>query len=179
MIYDDQFLQNAQKFATLRHAGQKYGDEFDYPIHLAAVDAVGLRFGEFDVIDRAINWLHDVREDTETSYDELVLFFGREVADAVEAMTEPKGGNRKWRHQQTYPRIRQNIRSVKAKLRDRIANVESGGKKTGMYRKEHPEFKEAFYNLDYEISENDRLVLSKMWTHLDGLLMSVVPVTSS
>lgn len=157
----------AREFATSRHAGKMYNGKYPYIKHLEAVDNVGMRFGDMDDIDRCINWLHDIIEDTNTTYEELEDLFGHEVAEAVDSLSEPSGGNRKWRHAQTYPKIRNNHRALCAKLRDRIANVEAGGK-LQMYQKEHESFKAALYHLDDTMPNT--CVVSRMWAHLDSLI---------
>jgi guanosine-3',5'-bis(diphosphate) 3'-pyrophosphohydrolase len=80
-------LQRARRLATIAHGDQKYGDEFPYAVHLQATESVLLRFGITDFELRAIAWLHDVLEDTEKTYEELEVFFGSAIADAVADLT--------------------------------------------------------------------------------------------
>ena len=155
----------AKKFAVKYHGDQKYGGEFPYAIHLQAVESVLLRFGIFDVDLRAAAWLHDTLEDTTARYEDIETLFNARVAGAVSAVTEPKGGNRAWRHEQTYPKIRLSPDAVVVKLADRIANVESGGSLNDMYRKEYPAFKRALYR------DNDAEHILSMWSYLDTLLV--------
>jgi (p)ppGpp synthase/HD superfamily hydrolase len=163
----------AKRYAVRAHGDQKYGDEFPYALHLQAVESVLLRFGIFDEDLRVAAWLHDVLEDTDAEYEDLVTFFGREIADIVAALTEPKGGNRKWRHAQTYPRIAQNYKSVLVKVADRIANVESGGRLVEMYRKEHADFKTAL-QANYDKFDTDQIVIiDSLFDYLDELLIEV------
>lgn len=162
-------IQLAEKFAIKAHGEQKYGDEFPYIVHLRAVLSVAIRFGIRDWRVLVGCLLHDTREDTDATFDELELYFGEEVANAVEALSEPKVGTRKEKHAIAYPRIRQNWLSVIIKLCDRIANVESGGKKIGMYKKEHTAFKRYFS--DVEIPEPFTSAVKEMWVHLDSAIM--------
>jgi (p)ppGpp synthase/HD superfamily hydrolase len=162
-----------KSLANKAHNGQKYGEEFPYVLHLQAVEGVLLRFGVVDEELRSIAWGHDLLEDTTTAYEDLELFFGTIIADAIADLSEPKGGNRKWRHAQTYPRIRRNWRSTLIKLADRIANVESGGKKGNMYRREYPDFKGALFTLDSVPPPHIRQVLEGMWGHLDNLMIAI------
>jgi len=181
LVYNDALLQRAKAFAIKAHGTQTYGDEFPYAIHLQAVDSVILRFfsyrSELVTALRICAWLHDVREDTTATYEELVSFFGEGVANCVEAVTEPKGGNRKWRHEQTYPRIvAYGDNAIILKLADRIANVESGGKMVQMYRKEHAEFKSMLYRTDIPDTEDPDSfygAMIRMQNHLDDLLVKV------
>jgi (p)ppGpp synthase/HD superfamily hydrolase len=164
-------VRKAQKFAIKAHGDQKYGDEFPYAIHLMAVVSVLLRFGITGEDLLCVAWLHDTLEDTQATYEEIVTYFGQEIADAVSALSEPKGGNRKWRHEQTYPRIRLNAQATLVKLADRIANIESGGKKIGMYAKEHADFKAALINVQIGFTYSD--AAQNMWHHLDDLVLSI------
>lgn len=165
----------ARKFAVSAHGEQKYGDEFPYLLHLLLVEGVLLRFEVYDEEVRAIGLLHDVLEDTPRTYEELVTFFGLRVADAVAALTEPKGGNRAERHAQTYPKIFQNPDALLVKLADRIANVETGGRLVGMYFKEHAAFKAHLYHEMYETTYVYTLTIDDMWAYLDELLISLKP----
>lgn len=159
------WIKRAELLAKTAHRGQRYG-EFSYLVHLQAVVAVLLRYGIKDHIMLCAGWLHDTLEDTATTYEDLELFFGTRLADIVGAVTEPKGGNRAWRHSQTYPRTRNNPEAVIIKLADRIANVEAGGNKVGMYRKEHAVFKKYLY---YDALSP----VPEMWNYLDDLLVQV------
>lgn len=163
----------AKRYATKAHADQKYGEEFPYVLHLQAVESVLLRFGIFDEDLRVVAWLHDVLEDTDAEYEDVVTFFGREIADIVAAVTEPKGGNRKWRHEQTYPKIAANYKALIVKLADRIANVESGGNKVQMYRDEYSMFKDELQK-EYDKFDTDQIViLDTFFDYLDSLLIEV------
>lgn len=168
-------IYRAKRYAVRAHGDQKYGDEFPYVLHLQAVESVLLRFGIFDEDLRMAAWLHDVLEDTDSEYEDLVTFFGREVADIVAILTEPKGGNRKWRHAQTYPRIAQNYKAIIVKVADRIANVEAGGKKVDMYRKEHGDFKAALQSNYGTMFDVDQVVMmNSLFDYLDELLIEVL-----
>lgn len=168
---DEELLDRAWKFAINAHGDQKYGNEFPYRLHLLFVVKTLKEFGFTNVAILATGVLHDTLEDTQATYEELVTFFGVIIADSVAALTEPKGGNRKWRHEQTYPRTAQNTYAIIVKLADRIANVEVGGSKVGMYRKEHAFFKHSLYGKDTALCYADQI--SRMWNHLDNLLVQV------
>ena len=155
----------AKKFAVKYHGDQKYGGEFPYAIHLQAVESVLLRFSIFDVDLRAAAWLHDTLEDTTARYEDIETLFNGRVAGIVSAVTEPKGGNRAWRHEQTYPKIRLSADAVTVKLADRIANVECGGSLNDMYRKEYSSFNRALHR------DNDVEHIVSMWAYLDTLLV--------
>lgn len=140
-------LADARLFALQHHGDQTYGDGVPYSVHLFAVEVVLRRFGFHEVEFLQAAWLHDVLEDTDADPAQVLAMFGQRVFDMVSAVTEPKWvdgakPNRKTRHAMTYPRIVANPDAVILKLADRIANVESGGKRE-MYAKEHAAFKAA------------------------------------
>jgi len=82
--------QRAVSYAARQHAGQTRKDGqtpyFAHPVRVAlAVRHV------FDVADEtalAAALLHDLIEDTKTDYDDLFEEFGRDVADAVAALSK-------------------------------------------------------------------------------------------
>ena len=83
----------ALAFTAHKHRGQRRRDEdaspyINHPIALASI-----LFGEGDVTDHVVLCaaiLHDTIEDTETSYDELIGAFGREIANVVAEVTDDK-----------------------------------------------------------------------------------------
>lgn len=160
----------AKKYAIAAHGDQKYGEEFPYAIHLQAVESVLIRFGMFNETLLCAAWLHDVLEDTDKTYEEMSSYFGIAVADIVAKLTEPKGGNREWRHAQTYPRIAQDVNAVIVKLADRIANIEAGGDKAGMYLKEYFGFKLALVSHSLPMVGTD---VMQMWNYLDELMIEL------
>lgn len=157
-------IQAAQAFASVKHEGQKYGEE-PYTKHLAHVAEVLRRF-KFDDEDLQVAaWLHDSVEDTDATLTQIEMMFGRRVADIVGRVTNEPGKNRKERHAKTYPKIQKSMDATTLKLADRIANVENSietaTKQLGMYRKEHESFK-ALLHKDG--------VHDAMWRHLDFLI---------
>ena len=161
----------AKRYAHAYHRNQMYSEEFPYVMHLQAVEGVLLRFGITIPELRAAAWLHDVLEDTTATYENLLLEFNEPVALIVAAVTEPKGGNRKWRHDNTYPRIRKSQEAVLVKLADRIANVEAGWSKFRMYQREYPEFKKQLHDDDLQYEDlGYTITIRKMWSYLDSLM---------
>ena len=140
----------AKEFAIAQHGNQKYG-EHPYSYHLAQVSQVLAEFGYAgDEAIMAAGWLHDVLEDTPTTYEMLVSEFGKETADIVWAVTTEPGGNRVDRFRKTALKIQSNKKALAVKLADRIANTEaslqSNPKLYKMYVKEFVLFKELLYN---------------------------------
>jgi guanosine-3',5'-bis(diphosphate) 3'-pyrophosphohydrolase len=147
-------MDKARAFALKAHGSQMYGNS-PYIYHLEMVYGYTLQYGvqEGSPFPSALleaAWLHDVLEDTPTTYDQIVEEFGTEVADLVQAVTSEPGKNRKARNQATYPKIRAaGIEAICLKLCDRLANgrhsFDTNPRMFEMYRKEYADFREALY----------------------------------
>lgn len=142
----------AQAFAQNRHGDQKYG-EFPYSVHLNTVAKLAQPFGIDAMI---VAQLHDVIEDTDTSFNELSDRFGFTIADAVNYVTDVKLEDRAKRKLEINQRLAAlNIEEDAARLAlivkvcDRLSNVRSSYKSSPrhykMYQHEHSAFKEAVY----------------------------------
>lgn len=121
----------ALRFAAGRHLGQKVpGTELPYVVHLATVAsevAGALAREPFDRPDLAIQCalLHDVIEDTPTTYAEVAERFGDDVAAGVQALTKDAALPKPEQMPDSLRRIRAMPREVWiVKLGDRIANLE-------------------------------------------------------
>lgn len=173
----------AIKLVMERHNPTQTYDEFPYIVHCLQVLDVLVEFGYSN--DEALclaGILHDILEDTATSfkdiqklfvgaYDEAyndmlsITKFGADVAELVYCVTDELGRNRKERHINTYPKTSSNPRAVYLKLADRIANTRWAKNSSfrsmfGMYRDEYEDFKAALWK-----PEND----CEMWQELDRL----------
>jgi (p)ppGpp synthase/HD superfamily hydrolase len=87
---------DASYFAIGAHRKQKRKDGAPYELHLAAV-ADWCRWAGLGQEVVAAAWLHDVLEDTDWTYDDLVIYFGERVAHLVLEVTDaakPEDGNR-------------------------------------------------------------------------------------
>lgn len=117
----------ATQFAALKHRDQRRKDAdaspyINHPIALANV----LRFegGITDAITIAAALLHDTIEDTNTTYDELLTHFGREVADIVMEVTDDKTLPKATRKQLQIDHARHGSPRAKfVKLADKICNL--------------------------------------------------------
>nr|DAN62348.1 MAG TPA: (p)ppGpp synthetase, RelA/SpoT family [Caudoviricetes sp.]DAU48952.1 MAG TPA: (p)ppGpp synthetase, RelA/SpoT family [Caudoviricetes sp.] len=78
----------AELFARSIHANQVDKAGKPYIGHLQAV-VNNLVEPTEDIV--AVAWLHDSVEDTETTFDDLIYYFGNSVAQAVDAITKRKG----------------------------------------------------------------------------------------
>lgn len=119
-------LLEAADFSADKHRFQRRKDEhatpfINHPIKVAFRLTVA---GESDVTLLMAALLHDTIEDTETTYEELVMKFGREVADIVLELTDEQHLSRQERHQQQLLRAKdRSLRARKVKLADKVSNV--------------------------------------------------------
>lgn len=149
--------QKALRLVGKYHKDQKYGDVSYAVGHLYPGSMISLRMFNFTWVNdeiRAAYLLHDILEDTECTYEELVSEVGYYIADIVQAVTDEPGENRKERKQKTYAKMKNTNILIRrpvlyVKLLDRYMNT-SSGKKNDMYRKEQPEFEEWFYDEEDE-----------------------------
>lgn len=161
----------AQYFAQIAHGTQLYNDELPYPFHLQRVVDVLRRFGYSGPEWECAGWLHDVIEDTNKSYSDILRRFGLVVAERVYAVTAAKGRNRKERNGPTYAAIKEKEEYIILKLADRIANLEYGlaspDGKVDMYRKEFPEFEKG---IRFEDRSKEDPQVTRMWNTVKLLL---------
>lgn len=164
----------ARVFAQRAHGDQKYGDQ-PYIVHLAAVRTVLAEFG-FDGDYLVAAWLHDVLEDTKTTYRTLDAAFGLDVAMLVVAVTG-NGANRKERNANVYEKLQMGPRAIPLKLADRIANgrscMKNNKKLLAMYQSEYPEFRAALYDLS--MATVSPLLCGPMWKELDRIMATGRP----
>lgn len=161
-------------FAISKHHNQTYGDTY-YIRHLIHVSSILLSLNTkqasySDII--TAGWLHDILEDTNTSYSELKTNFGENVANLVYLVTNEIGKNRQEIWEKTKTKISTDVKAVIIKVADRIANIEyslqhKNKQKFNMYISE----KESFNFIN--IYSNDEYILHKdlkqMWKHLNNL----------
>lgn len=145
-MIDTDKIEKARVFAIRAHGKQKYEDQ-PYEYHLRQVEELAKDF-ELSENVRVAAWLHDVLEDTDVFFEDVMVAFGIKVFDLVNSVTNEGGGNRKDRLQRTYQKIRRNPEAVALKLCDRIANVRacihfSNNKLMKMYVKEQEDFEKA------------------------------------
>ena len=154
----------ARDFAVRAHAGQMYGKNDPYIVHLDGVYDVLIEFRVRNQNLLASAFLHDTIEDTKTSYQDIKREFGFDVAEIVFCVTDELGRNRLERHMKTYPKTATNPFAVILKLADRISNVRASiksGDKLDMYKSEHVNFKSFLY-------DGNNLT---MWAELDKMLL--------
>ncbi len=161
---DFELVKRARDFAVVEHGKllQLYNDK-PFFVHLSDLQMVLTHFGITNPVVLASAWLHDVVEDTGVTNEEIKVLFGAEIADIVDRVTNPVGGNRASRHAIAYPKIAQSSNATRVKLADRIANA-SSGKMIGMYVKEHGNFRKTIYR------ENCPADIQAMWDYRDSII---------
>lgn len=160
-------VSQARAFAKQAHGNQKYGEE-DYVKHLDSVYEIASNTKDPDINMLIACYLHDVLEDTDCTYRNLEMNFGKDIAELVYAVTDELGRDRKERKQKTYPKIVKDDRAITLKACDRLANVSAcydggmtqwnlvGRAKYLMYKSEHEDFCKQL-----NLSENSELDVHK------------------
>lgn len=123
--------QKAIKFSGAKHENQKIpGSQSSYLVHLSNVAmetmVAAQHTDNFDQIFAVqVALLHDVLEDTSTTYDELQSVFGTKIADGVLALSKDETLKAETRIPDSLSRIKQQPKEVWAvKLADRISNMQ-------------------------------------------------------
>jgi guanosine-3',5'-bis(diphosphate) 3'-pyrophosphohydrolase len=126
--------QEAIKFAALRHlelAQKVPGTDLPYVVHLSNVAMeIIIAFPNYNKFNLGfavqIALLHDIIEDTSTTFSELESSFGFEIANAVSALTKNKMLPKEQQMQDSLIRIKELQLEVRAiKLADRITNLQT------------------------------------------------------
>ena len=163
-------IEEAKIYARKKHVGQMYGNYY-YDKHLHDVSHVLTEFGfskNSSPVLHIAAYLHDILEDTGTSYNDIKKRFEELAAEIVYALTDELGRNRKERADKTHPKIKGFLEATIIKLADRIANSRES-KRTGsdlykMYKKEFKSFKEHLY---YDFGDER---VDNMWNELENIL---------
>lgn len=123
--------QNAIKFAGAKHQDQKVpGTQSSYLLHLSNVAMETMIASEhtanFDLgFGVQVALLHDVLEDTSTTFKELQAAFGLKIADAVLALSKDETVKAENQIPDSLERIKLQSKEVWAvKLADRISNMQ-------------------------------------------------------
>lgn len=126
--------QNAIKFAAKKHAEKNQlitGTNLPYVVHLSNVAMEVLiasqKTEKFDTeFAIQVALLHDILEDTETTFDELANEFGKEIAQGVLALTKNSNIPKEQRMNDSLNRIIELRKEIwVVKLADRITNLQN------------------------------------------------------
>ncbi|MDO8428742.1 MAG: HD domain-containing protein [Candidatus Diapherotrites archaeon] len=126
-------IQRAYDFAMQRHSFQKRASGDPYFVHLIGTATILSEYGG-DEETIAAGFLHDVLEDTDTTKQELIEYFGINIALLVEGVTkldELSYKSRKSKHINYLQRVliasTRDIRVLIIKLADKLHNVRTLG----------------------------------------------------
>ena len=98
-------IETAMRYAMLKHENSRNYDGWPYINHVLQVYAIAFRHNlSENVLCGCL--LHDVLEETPTTYTEILNNFGRKVAEIVYCCTDELGRNRKERKEKTYPKTK-------------------------------------------------------------------------
>lgn len=120
-------LLKAIEFAAIKHRDQRRKDQdaspyINHPIALASMLANIGGIDDLVVLQAAI--LHDTIEDTQTTYEELVKEFGKDVADVVLEVTDDKSLGKAMRKQMQVDHAPHKSRAAAlVKLADKTCNL--------------------------------------------------------
>ena len=106
-------LQSAENFAKERHSAITRKDGIDHHGHLAGVVARLKNLGITDEDVLASAWLHDIIDDTETSFDELDQRFGSKVAVMVLSISKDKNLPRTKQEEQYVKQLKESTSDAK------------------------------------------------------------------
>jgi hypothetical protein len=114
----------AEKHKSQRRKGEAAEPYINHLSEVASLLATHTRGKDVNLI--AAGLLHDTLEDTETTYDELVSHFGKDVADLVQEVTDDKSlPKRERRRLEVLSTPTKSERAKALKLADKISNVRS------------------------------------------------------
>lgn len=121
----------AYKFAALAHRGQLVPDtDISYIMHLSFVSmeiiaALRSEPGHNENLAVQCALLHDVIEDTQTTYEQVLEEFGESVADGVLALSKDKTLDKPLQMADSLRRIKQQPAEIwMVKLADRTSNLQ-------------------------------------------------------
>ncbi len=167
---EDSKVKKAIDFIEEKHAGQYRKSGEPYVVHPIEVAVILAELG-MDIDTVVAGLLHDVLEDTETTYEELKDNFGKDVADIVEGVT--KLGKIHFKDVQTqkaenYRKLilafSRDLRVIFVKLADRLHNM-----KTLQCFSREKQVRIARETLEIYIPIANRLGLWKIKTELEDL----------
>ena len=128
-LYDKSMIEKAFRLCVEAHSEQKRVSGEPYCMHPIAVSKIVISLG-MDTESVAASLLHDVVEDTETTYDDIKSAFGKNVAELVDGVTklgkiplESKESVQAENIRKMFIAMSQDIRVIIIKLADRLHNM--------------------------------------------------------
>lgn len=100
---------------------------------------------------------HDLIEDAQFNYSDIVRISNRDCADVVLAVSDVPAENRLLRHLQTFPKILKDHRALILKMCDLLSNCgygeDNGGSMHKKYQKEYSGYKRYLILQGYHVNE--------------------------
>jgi len=191
---DLSLIERAYKIAKDGHGDQKRKSGEPYIVHPLSVAYI-LADLELDLESIASGILHDVIEDTKYSYDDIVIIFGREIAEIVDGVTKldriedsliklnlamPQEGERGKKkadieelqaenYRKMFLAMAKDIRVILIKIADRLHNL-----RTLMYVSPEKQREKAQETLDIYSPLAHRLGISKICSEMEDLSFKYV-----
>ena len=167
---DSRLIMKAFNYANEKHKDQKRGSGEPYIIHPINVAYILAEIG-LDESTICAALLHDVVEDTDSSYEDIIEIFGQEIADMVQGVT--KLGNIQFatieetqveNYRRMFLAMGKDIRVILIKLADRLHNM-----RTLKYLKRDRQIANAKETLDLYAPLANRLGLYSIKAELEDL----------
>ena len=133
-------IEEYKKYIKEKHEGQTRKQGTPYYLHPVEVCNI-LKENGFPFEYQVAGLFHDLLEDTETTYDEIVQISNKEIAEAVRLVTKEKGYNM----QDYISRISNNEIAKMVKLADRLHNISETHLASKEFQEKYVKETEAWY----------------------------------
>ncbi len=173
--FDESLIQRAFFMCYRAHEGEKRASGEPYLYHPVEVARIMLTELPLDGVSVAAALLHDVIEDSEYTYEDLVAELGREVADIVEGLTKISGimVNREVTQAEGFRKmllsVVKDVRVILIKFCDRLHNM-----RTLEALPDHRRLKIALETRDIYAPLAHRFGLGKMKIELENLAFKYI-----
>lgn len=158
----ESLVANARKYSIAIHRSTNHfydGEIVPYGLHLEMVYVYAKKYlyllpEELHLPVLCACWAHDLIEDTRTTYNQIKVVMGEQVAEMVYALTNEKGRNREERgNTKYYAGINAVPGAAFVKICDRLANAKyskhNKSHQIKMYQKEYDKFFVHLYAPEY------------------------------
>lgn len=171
-------IHEAYVYAVSEHSGQKRRDGSDYATHAIASAQICVEMGlDEDSVIAAL--LHDIIEDTENTYDNIVKKFGKTVADLVDGVSKLTRVQYTSKEEEQMENMRKmlmamsrDIRVILIKIADRLHNM-----RTMEYQIPEKQLSKSFETMQIYAPIAHRLGMQKIkWELEDLALLYLDPV---
>ena len=171
---DNEKVNRAREFATLKHQGQKRIGGKDYITHPIAVYEIVKKQGYGE--DFQITALfHDLLEDTDATETEILFYGNQNVLTAVKLLTKEKG----YDMQKYINDIKNNQIAFAVKSADRLHNLQCAHVAGVDFKKKYIlETVKWYLDFSIEIKQAVKALAESLDTHLDEVAFLYTPIES-